>query len=285
LAVTVGIDIGGTRLRAARVAEGVIEARAGAASLRDPAAVTRQVLELVAAVRGEAATALGIGVPGQVRDRRILSGGYVDLSGSDFVARVEEATGLPVTVENDGVMALVGEAGAGAAAGLRNVVLLTIGTGIGGAVMEDGRVVRGRGAAGQLGHLCVDLAGRACACGRVGCVETVSSGSALAVHLAEAGLPPGTRVEDLLARGDPAARAVLRAWAGPLRAAIESLVAAFDPDCVVLGGGAGAAAVAALAAVPARASWFDAPVVAARLGDDAGVVGAALAAARAQACG
>lgn len=276
----IGIDIGGTRLRAARVKAGVIEARASAASARDPAEVLARVLDLVAQVRNADVVALGIGVPGQVHaaTRRVLSGGYVDLSGFDFAAEVETATGLPVSLENDATMALLGEAAHGAAQGMANVVMLTIGTGIGGAVLDQGQVLRGRGAAGQLGHICVDPDGRACVCGRIGCVETVSSGTAFATHLAEASLPPETRAEDLLVRQDPPARAVIAAWAQPLRAAIDSLIATCNPDGVVIGGGAGAAATAALAALPVRASWFDAPVLAAALGDDAGVIGAATAA-------
>ena len=278
--VAIGIDIGGTRLRAARVAGGVVAARACAPSARDPAEVLARCLDLVSQVRDASVGAIGIGVPGQVHGptRRVLSGGYVDLSSFDFAAAMEAGTGLPVTIENDGTMALLGEVAHGAARGLQNVVMLTIGTGIGGAAMESGRVVRGRGAAGQLGHLCVDPNGRPCVCGRTGCVETVSSGTALARHLAEAGLPPETRVHDLLARDDAPARAVIAAWAVPLRAAIDTLIATFNPDCVVIGGGAGAGAVAALATAPVRPSWFDAEVRAAALGDDAGVVGAAEAA-------
>ncbi len=273
----IGIDIGGTRLRAARVSGGVIEARASADSARDPALVTARVLELVAQVRNEACTALGIGVPGQVHATtgRVLSGGYVDLSGFDFAGQIEAATALPVSIENDATMALLGEAAYGAAQGQQNVVMLTIGTGIGGAVLDQGLVLRGRGAAGQLGHIGIDPQGRACVCGKIGCVETTSSGTAFGVHLAEAGLPADTRAETLLASQDPKAQAVIRAWAAPLRCAIDSLTAILNPDCVLIGGGAGAAAHAALAQFPAAPSWFSAPVLAASLGDDAGVIGAA----------
>lgn len=285
MATAIGIDIGGTSIRAARVTGGVIEARATAASSHDPARATAIVLDLVAQVRNDRVAAIGIGVPGQVhaQTRRVLSGGYVNLSGVEFAADIEAATGLPVTIENDATMALMGEVAHGAGQGLQNVVLLTIGTGIGGAIVEAGRVLRGRGAAGQLGHISIDPLGRLCVCGRIGCVETVSSGTAFGVHLAEAGLPPDTRAQDLLARDDAVARSVIAAWATPLRAAIDSLITIANPDCVLIGGGAGAAAVAALATVPPRASWFNAPVVGARLGDDAGVIGAAVAALRAQA--
>ena len=278
--VVIGIDIGGTRLRAGRVRGGVIEARANAQSSRDPREVLARCLALVAEVITPEVAFLGIGVPGQVLadDRRVLSGGYVDLSGFDFAAAVETATGLRVVIENDATMALLGEVAHGAAKGCPNVVMLTIGTGIGGAILEQGRVLRGRGSAGGLGHIVIDPKGRACVCGRIGCVETVSSGTAFATHLAEAGLPPDTRAEHLLARTDPQAVAVINAWAVPLGAAIDTLIATTNPDCVVIGGGAGAAAFAALSSLTQRTSWYSAPVVLARLGDDAGVIGAAVAA-------
>lgn len=283
--LAIGIDIGGTNLRAARVTgAGVMEARASVASSPDPQVVLARCLVLVDQVRTPEVRAIGIGVPGQVvvATRAVLSGGYVDLSGFEFARLVETATGLPVTIENDATMALLAEAACGAARGQLSVVMLTIGTGIGGAVLEQGQVLRGRGSAGQLGHLAVEPDGRVCVCGRIGCVETVSSGTAFGVHLAEAQLAPETRVQDLLARGDdPVAQAVIRAWAGPLRRAIDTLVSTCNPDMVVIGGGAGDAAVAALATIPTRKSWFSAPVVAAMLGDDAGVVGAAIAAFRA----
>lgn len=278
----IGIDIGGTHLRAARVAADCkVLAIAKAESARDPETVLARCLDLIEQVRGPDVVGIGVGVPGQViaASRKVLSGGYVDLSGLPFAERLEQATSLPVVIENDAAMALLGEAACGAAKGRANVVMLTIGTGIGGAVMEGGRLLRGRGTAGQLGHLVVVPDGRQCVCGRRGCVETESAGKAFAMHVAEAGLPRETRAEDLLARhGDTVAESVLTAWTTPLRAAIDSLIATCAPDLVVLGGGAGSAAAAALARIPPRASWFDAPVVAATLGPDAGIVGAALAA-------
>jgi len=159
--------------------------------------------------------------------------------------------------------------------------MLTIGTGIGGAILEGGRLLRSRGTAGQLGHILVDPAGEPCLCGKRGCVETVSSGTSLGRHIARAGLPAGTGAAELLARsagGDDVARSVLHAWAEPLRHAIDDLVAILDPDLVLLGGGLGEAAFAALSGVEKAACWYDSPLAPARLGDDAGVIGAALAA-------
>ena len=278
----IGIDIGGTNIRAARIAEdGPILARRGLATNREARACLQDCLALIAQLRDEETAAIGIGVPGQVdfAAQAVLSGGFVDLSTLPFAAEVRQATGLPVTIDNDANMALIGEAARGAAKGCGNAVLLTIGTGIGGAILDHGRILRGRATAGQLGHLVVNSQGRACVCGRKGCVETESSGTAFGRHLAEAGLPPGLKAQDLIALADQDARAaeVLRRWAEPLRAAIDSLITTLAPEAVLIGGGAGPAALAALERVPEAKSWFHAPVIAAALGDDAGITGAAIA--------
>lgn len=278
----IGIDIGGTNIRAARVAsDGTILARARAESSFDPAVVLDRVETLIGEVDDRSVQGIGIGVPGQVEHptRRVLSGGYVDLSGMPVCERIEARFGRPTVIDNDGNMALIAEVHCGAAAGKRDAVMLTIGTGIGGAILAEGKLFRGAGAAGQLGHVVVDTSGPPCKCGRRGCVETLSSGTALGRHIAEAGLPPTTTASDLLVRrdaGDALADRTLRAWALPLRAAIDSLAATLCPQVVVLGGGLGKAAVAALFIYPETSSWFRYELVPARLGDDAGAIGAAL---------
>lgn len=277
----IGIDIGGTHIRAARIAgDGSILARRATATDRNATACLATCQDLVATLRNDATTAIGVGVPGQVdfAAQTALSGGYVDLSTLPFAADLAARTGLPVTIDNDANMALLGEARAGAARGLAHAVLLTIGTGIGGAILDNGRLLRGRGTAGQLGHLTVVPDGRPCVCGRRGCVETESSGTAFATHLAEAGLPADLRAHDLLARDDAAAAQVIQRWAAPLRRAIDSLITTLAPQAVLIGGGAGAGALAALGRIPPVQSWFSAPVIPAALGDDAGVTGAGLAA-------
>ena len=144
----------------------------------------------------------------------------------------------------------------------------------------DGRVVRGKGNAGQLGHLSLDPDGPACNCGRRGCSEALASGTALNRRMHEAGVAEGTTAEVLLERaanGDPVPTEVLAGWAGAWRTAIDTVVAVVDPDLVVLGGGLGGAAVEALRRFhPDTSDWFRTPVAVARLGDDAGVIGAGL---------
>lgn len=277
----IGVDIGGTHIRAARVdGAGRILDSARARSSADPEQVLSTVIELIGRLATPDLAGIGVGVPGRVDSEKetVFSGGFVDLSHLPFAERLRAATGLPVVLENDCSMALLGEAAFGAGRGKQNLVMLTIGTGIGGATLDHGHLLRGRSTAGQLGHMVVDPGGRPCVCGRHGCVETLSSGTAFGRHVAEAGLPAGTDADTLLARrdeGDARATAVLAAWAGPLRRAIDSLVATLDPDLVILGGGMGRAAVAALTGVPPETCWYDSQIVAAELGDDAGVIGAA----------
>lgn len=280
----IGIDIGGTHLRAARVAaDGTILARAKAASSPDPGVVVMRIEALIEQIRDATVAGIGIGVPGRVDfpARKVLSGGYVDLSAVPLADRIEQRFCLPVVLDNDCSMALLAEAAHGAAKGSASAVMLTVGTGIGGAILDNGKILRGRATAGQLGHVSIDPAGLLCVCGKRGCMETVSSGTALGRHSVEAGLPAGTSVAELLARreaGDAVAKRVLHAWAAPLRVAIDSLVAVLDPDVVVLGGGLGQAAFHALSGIPAVKSWYEYPIMPADLGDDAGVIGAALAA-------
>ena len=269
-ASAIGIDVGGTQIRAALIsAAGDVLHWTAQPTATEPDRVIAQLRELATRFDGPGVAAIGIGVPGRVdaRSGRILSGGYVDLSRVSL-PELLGSPDRPVFVDNDGNMALVGEHAVGSAHHAETVVMVTIGTGIGGAVMSHGALFRGKIAAGQLGHLAMSADGELCLCGRRGCIETLSSGTALARHIAAAGLPSGTTVDDLFARtakGEAVAKGVLAAWAKPMRAAIDTVVAAFDPDVVVLGGGLGAAMHTALADFPAEAPWYQCNVVSAAL--------------------
>ena len=281
----IGVDVGGTHVRAARVsAAGEILAWAALRTATgEPGRVPDQIGELVQSLDEASVASIGIGIPGRVdtREGRVLSGGYVDLAGLPFASVLAGATRRPVFVDNDGNMALYAEHALGAARSATTAVMFTIGTGIGGAVIAEGTLLHGRASAGQLGHIAVNGGGAPCLCGRRGCIETTSSGTALGRHIANAGLAPATSVEMLLARSldeDATAKAVLAAWAAPMRIAIDTVVAIVDPDLVVLGGGLGIAMHQALACFPAQAAWYQCAVVPASLGDRAGVIGAGLSA-------
>ncbi|MEP6565119.1 MAG: ROK family protein [Mesorhizobium sp.] len=278
--MAIGIDIGGTNLRAARIsATGEILKRLSEKSAPDPELVLGRIADMVRQLDTPEVAAIGVGVPGRVDARRgaVLSGGYVDLASVALAQRLESMAGKPVIIDNDCNMALIAEMARGGGMGHKNIVMFTIGTGIGGAVAEGRQIVRGKATAGQLGHIGVDLNGELCICGRRGCVETTSSGTALGRHIARAGLGQDVSVDQLFAtEGDAVARGILEAWARPLRAAIDTAVAMFAPDLVLLGGGLGHAAHRALACAPALAPWYQCPVEPAQLGDDAGIIGAGL---------
>lgn len=283
----IGIDIGGTHVRAARVAaDGAVLERRSERTSRDPQDLLDRLASLLADLADNSTVATGIGVPGRVDALRgeVLSGGYVDLSVVPLRDELRRRAGHFVFIDNDCNMALAAEAAIGAARGADCVAMLTLGTGIGGALMQGGEILRGRRCAGQLGHIVVDQSGLPCNCGRSGCLETTSSGTSLARILAEQGLPGDTTMEAVVARaegGDVAAMTAMRRWGLPLIDAIDSIASIIDPDIVLLGGGLGRAGWQALERLPRPSSWGERCAVApAALGDDAGMIGAALSALR-----
>jgi glucokinase len=278
--LAIGVDVGGTNVRAARIApdgqmSGLLKVRTDSMP-----SVPDVVEALVRRLLSDDVVAVGVGIPGRLDHDRgnVLSAGFVNVAGIPLGEVLSARIGRPVVMDNDAHMALVGELAVGAAKDADDVVMFTVGTGIGGAVANAGKVLRGRGNAGQLGHLTVDPNGPECRCGRRGCSEVFVSGTALSGYIVAAGLPPGTSVETLLdTQGhSPAAAAVLTQWVTSWRHAIDTVVAVLDPDLVVLGGGLGVTAAAAIQGAAPASSWFECPVVAAALGDDAGVVGAGL---------
>ncbi len=213
---------------------------------------------------------------------------------------LHERTGLPTVVDNDARAAAWAEARFGAGAGTDDLVLVAVGTGIGGGLVLDGAVYRGTaGLGGEVGHMIVAPDGDPCDCGNRGCLEAMASGSALGrAARAAAARDPGGRLATLAGgpqrvtgeivfqaakEGDQAAIALFERTGYWLGVGIASLITIFDPDVVVVGGGL--AATGDLLLAPARASMEryvfgrahrDLPPVApARLGGDAGLVGAA----------
>jgi glucokinase len=175
-----GVDISGATLRAAVVgADGTVLARREAALERG--ALAAQVAQVVTELRDAhpQVAALGIGVPGLVSPetgRVVVSTDLPAAARGDLRAELQQATGLPVILENDANAAAYGEAVAGAGRGGRNLFYITIGAGIGGALILDGRLWRGAsGFAGEIGHITIDPDGILCTCGNVGCLETVAS--------------------------------------------------------------------------------------------------------------
>ena len=221
------------------------------------------------------------------------NGKYFDSHEVDLQSWGQESLGLPLFVENDARMALLGEAYAGAGRGFRDIVMITLGTGIGGVAMIEGKLLRGKHAqAGCIGgHLPVKFDGRKCTCGAVGCAEAEASGWSLPLIVNEwTGIADSSlcRYENIgfrelfleAARGDRSACEIrdrcLRVWA----AVAVGLVHAYDPEIVILGGGVMKSADAILPYIKSHVQkyawtpWGKVEVRAAELGDNAALLGA-----------
>jgi glucokinase len=307
-AEVVAVDLGATNVRVARVAaDGAVVQRHVAATPRTGGgpAVVDAVLGALDHVALDGAVAVGLSACGPLdpetatlHDPPNLAGGVgVVPLGAAIVAR----TGLVVAAERDTNVAVLAETTFGAARGARDVVYLTISTGIGGGIVADGRLLGGvAGAAGELGHLVVDLDGPPCGCGGRGCVEAIASGTGIARAgraAAAAGRSPALAalvarsgddaldaraVADAARAGDAAAVAILDRARRAVVALVLGTVNAFAPAVVVVGGSvavgmgvpllaAAGDAVGRLALAPAGRA---ARVVGAALGDDVGLAGA-----------
>ena len=252
--LALGVDIGGTAIKAALVsADGALRERMQAPSPRNPDALyifVRSALnKLKEPVLGIGIACKGIIDPESSRIDR-LPGDLHFLEGS----MLKEIIGadLPVCADNDARAALVAEVLWGAAQGRRNAVLLTLGTGVGGAAMVDGIILHGTaGIAGHFGHMTVDPYGSLCMCGNRGCLETRFSARAIEadyfahMHRAakttlsfgsEGQIPNTEAIFQAAANGDESARRVLDRAVEYLSAAVVSLLHIFDPEVLILGG-------------------------------------------------
>lgn len=305
MSAAIGVDVGGTKIAAGVVDGGRVVAkvrRDTPASTGDATAVA--ILEVVEELRaGHDVAAVGIGVPGLVdaaRDDVLLVPNLV-WPREPLAGLVAATTGLPTVLENDGNAAAWAEHRYGAAAGFDDVLLVTVGTGIGGGLVLAGRLHRGsNGTAAEVGHLRVVPGGLPCGCGIRGCWEAYGSGGAM-TRRARSAVAAGDADGSLLAAmardrdldgplvtaaalaGDDLAVRLLAGTGAWLGQGLASLVAVLDPAVVVVGGGlsdAGDLVLGplreALATHLTGASARPAPpVVPAALGNDAGVVGAA----------
>lgn len=301
----IGIDVGGTKVNAFRVGrDGFILDRSSAPTpAADPEATLATMIELAHGVRSDDVVAVGVGAAGLVHVADGVLRFAPNLAWRDMAIaeRMRAALGLPCQVDNDATAAAYGEYRFGAGRGYRHLLLVTVGTGIGGGIVSDGRLFRGaHGFAAEIGHVIVDPAGPLCGCGNHGCWEQVAAGRAIGrlgretARTSEgstlrrlAGGDPeqvtGEHVTEAARRGDAAAVRILAEVGRRLGEGIGGLVNILDPQVVVVGGGAILAGDLLLD--PARAAFRDAveapehrppvPIVAAELGNDAGGVGAA----------
>lgn len=303
-APVLALDVGATRIKAALItADGsrVTESRHKTGRADGPGAVLTRVADVAAEVLAAAgsganrgAACAGIAVCGAVRPDGLVTA--VNL-GWDAVAVggiVAERIGLPVRVLNDAHAGALGEGDFGAAQGVRDYLYVSLGTGVGAAIVKDGELLRGaHGQAGELGHITVDPRGPVCTCGDRGCLQTYLSASALEERWREAqGSALAAReILDLVLAGDLVASELWASGIAALATGILTAMSLVDPAVVVLGGGlseTGARLASPLpealaAAIRSRSRPFHAPVEVrlAAMGDWSGCAGAALDARRA----
>ncbi|MEA2467475.1 MAG: glucokinase [Thermoleophilaceae bacterium] len=302
----IGVDAGGTKLLAGVIDEDLTVGQRVRRlwSGGDRAEVLDTMVEAVRDAGADGARAVGFGIPSLLdfATGTSISSVHLPLDGVPFRDLMTERLGMPVFVDNDANLAALAEQRVGAARGASSVVMLTLGTGIGSGVVLDGRVMRGAtGAASEIGHMTIDLHGPPCqgTCPGRGCLEVMASGtaigregtdagrrepsSALGRAVAQRGVVTGEEVTALAVEGDPVAGLVMAAIGRNLGAGLASVVNIFQPELIVVGGGAAAAGdllldparemVAQRALRPGRDTVR---IVPAALGEEAGMIGAAV---------
>lgn len=302
----IGIDLGGTSIKYALISnEGEFLFQGKLPSLADISAeaVIEQLIKAINEVKAFATEqrynieGIGIGTPGIVDEtNRIVLGGAENIKGWEklhLADTIEKATGLPTLLGNDANLMGLGETMYGAGQGATHVVFLTVGTGIGGAVVIDGKLFNGFANRGtELGHVPLIANGEACACGSVGCLEHYASTSALVRRFTqrstEAGIQyPGKEINGelivhLYKEGNKLATECLEEHCDYLGHGIAGFINIFSPQRIVIGGGLSEAGNFYIEKVSRQAHCYAIPdcavnteIIAARLGNKAGSIGAA----------
>ena len=306
----IGIDLGGTNIAAGIVApDGAIlhkrsipthRERPASAILTDMAALCRQLVTEAELDMEHDIQSVGVGAPGMVDSRRgvILCASNLNFQDTPVKEELQKLIPKPVRVENDANCAALAESVCGAAQGTRDSITVTLGTGVGGGILVDGRLVSGAWfGGGEVGHHVIVSGGEPCACGRRGCWEAYASATALIRDTRRAAVPGSRLYEavggdlagidaktafDAAEDGDPAARDVISRYLGYLAEGLMNLVNIFQPEVIAIGGGVSAQGEKILLPLRERVNGMGyggrttTRLEIARLGNDAGIIGAAL---------
>ncbi len=243
--VAVGVDVGGTKVLALALRRDSLEP-AGECRLPTPDSGAG-LLEVIAQTAldaakdaGAAIGSLAVGVPGLVDDAGVMRfaanlPGVLELPLRDVL---HERFGVPIAIDNDANVAAWGERVAGAGEGAEHMLMVTLGTGVGGGIVLDGHLYRGaHGMAGEIGHFVVQLDGVPCSCGQRGCWEKYASGSALGRLAREGGFESGEGVVAAAGDADAKALAVLDTFTRWVAIGMAGLANTLDPAVIVIGGG------------------------------------------------
>ena len=313
----IGIDLGGTNIAVGLVNEAfqivdkdstpTLVSRPAEALVDDMAMLCQRLCERNGLTSADIAS-VGIAAPGIVDDesgRIIYANNLSNVNNFPILSLLKERFPVPVMhIENDANAAAWGEAIAGAAKGSKSSVMITLGTGVGGGIIDDGKVLKGfNSAAGELGHIVIEVDGRPCTCGRCGCWEAYSSATGLinstkeklaeceregrttvmTEMVAKKGKVTGRTAFDGMRAGDAAATEVVEQYVKYLASGLASMVNIFQPEVISLGGGVsneGETLLAPLRAIIEKERYTkhnpkQTVVCKATLGNDAGLIGAA----------
>ena len=293
--VRIGVDLGGTEIKIGVVDDNyqilkkvTAPTPQGADADSVAAAISEKCLELM---NDYSVGSIGIGTPGLIRNSKV-SAVNLNFDNYDLAGAVKEKTGVTTYISNDANCAALAEAAAGAGRDVKNSVVLTLGTGVGGGIIFDGKIYEGRGSGGELGHFPIVYKGKKCGCGLEGCFEKYASTTALIEMATEAAVE---NPESLLGKkylennsklngiiffesvreNCPAAKAVLDEYTDYLAAGINGLVYIFDPEKVIISGGISGAGDTLLSPLKEKLI-SDVPIVIAEHKNNAGLIGASL---------
>lgn len=305
----IGIDVGGTNLKAGLVREDgqILAVERTPLAFENPEQFARTLAQLGQSVLHQAGipasdvVSAGIGIPGAVAGGDILYTCNIPLRDVPLSRLFRQHLDVPVLLENDANCAAVGEWLCGAGRGTQQFIVVTLGTGVGGGLILNGKLYSGSGMVGEVGHMVIQHGGALCNCGRRGCWEAYASATglirmtreAMEAHpesllhtvAAQSGCVEGRTAFDAAVQGDETALALCRDYVSYLAAGVTNLINILQPEAVAIGGGV-AAAPDGLLLTPLREiverecyprhTGQIPRIVRAELGNDAGIIGAAL---------
>lgn len=300
----IGIDLGGTTVSIGAVDENyqiiaAVEQRtAGCRTPEELSSIvldgTRRLLENHH-LNPSDISFIGMGSPGEIDTEKgiALSADNLPIENIPFAKLLTDAFGAPAKLDNDANCAAWGEHMAGVSRGYKNIVTVTLGTGIGGGIIVDGKLLHGKeNHAGEIGHMVIDIHGKRCGCGRVGCWETVASTRALTREVEhQAQYAPNSRLGKLIAANggkangktlfiamseeDNMARSIFNDWIRSLEVGMWNLINIFRPDMIVISGGISKEGETLLQPLRQAVGKCSTLIRAGRLGGNAGLIGAA----------
>ncbi len=301
----IGVDLGGTNLRTALISPSgdiLFKQKEATEAAQGHARVIAKLIDHIrqqqefARKVGRTVVGVGVGAPGVIHAHRgvvVTSPNFPDWDNLPLKQELESAVGIPVSIENDANAAALGEQWRGAAQGIKSMIFLTLGTGVGGGIVLDGKIWHGAdGMAGEVGHMTILPDGRRCGCGNRGCLEMYASSRGIVLNYQERIRAQGhseplssltsSAVYQAASKGDPLAARVMEEMGRYLGIGIANLINIFNPEMVVIGGGVKDAWPLFIEAtrdeVRERAFAYPAErtrIVPSVLGDEAGMIGAA----------